>query len=643
MEEKQEYGTLPTENKLNINWFSNAPWSATGYGNQTKLFAPRIKKAGYGMSITAFYGLDGHELGWIDGINIMPRGYDVYGQDVLSAHAGHSNSDVVITLMDAWVCDPEHFDPKVKWVPWFPIDSHPITQMNVDKLKYAYDRIVMSKHGAAMMDEIGMSYEYIPHGIDATVFKPMDRKEARKIAQLPEDRFIVGMVAANKGFPSRKAFAENILGFKLFHEKHPDSILYIHTSDGAHKEGFPLLDYLQFIDLELGRDVILAKQYLYTLSYPDQVMNALYNAFDVHLLVSKGEGFGIPIVEAQAAGCPVIVGGWSSMPELCFSGWIVPREESMPEYTQYGAWWFVPRPEAIAARLENAYNKKDNQIYRDRARAGALAYDVEKVMREYWLPYLEKLSEKIAQDEHREHTHEWSKIGLYNKDGSLSIPCLKCDDEAISANGQDVIVRDGFKTSFNNGVDLKLAPDSDGISKIVCREIKRDYDLDSLALKQGDTIVDIGAHKGIVSCYLAKRYPGVNVLAYEPNPNNFAALVKNIAMNEASTVTPYNLAVTGDGRRVNIEDNKDNSGGGKVIEGDSIGSVTLRDIIAEHGKIALLKIDCEGSEYEVLKDIELLKNVRHIRGEFHKSSGDPHALIEACKQYCGDVKVTVQG
>lgn len=38
-----------------------------------------------------------------------------------------------------------------------------------------------------------------------------------------------------------------------------------------------------------------------------------------------GEGFGIPIIEAQAAGCPVIVTDCTAMTELCLSGWLIEK------------------------------------------------------------------------------------------------------------------------------------------------------------------------------------------------------------------------------------------------------------------------------------------------------------------------------
>ena len=388
--------TLTTEKNLTISWFSNSPFYPTGYGNQTRLFVPRLKRAGYGMSVSAFCGLSGHALSWVDNIMIYPNARHKYGMDVLEQHAKTANADVVISLMDAWVCEPEQY-PNTKWIPWFPIDSEPLTKINADVVKLAYKRLVFSKHACKMMDAAGLDYDYIPHGVDTEIFKPVDRVGLREKLDLPEDAFIVGMVAANVGFPPRKAFAENISAFKMLHDKHPDTMLYLHTADGTRGEGFDIVAFLDFIGLKLGTDVILANQYHYSsLSYPDPAMNLLYNAMDVHLLCSKGEGFGIPIIEAQAAGCPVIVGDWTSMGELCFSGWKLDKSEAEPEYTQYGAYWFVPHIGSIYQRLENAYQKKGNKIYRERAREGSLAYDADKIVAEYWIPYLDRLAEELV-------------------------------------------------------------------------------------------------------------------------------------------------------------------------------------------------------------------------------------------------------
>ena len=52
--------------------------------------------------------------------------------------------------------------------------------------------------------------------------------------------------------------------------------------------------------------MIFSDQYTYLLGWPEERMAQLYNAFDVLSLASSGEGFGIPLIEAQACGVPVV-------------------------------------------------------------------------------------------------------------------------------------------------------------------------------------------------------------------------------------------------------------------------------------------------------------------------------------------------
>jgi glycosyltransferase involved in cell wall biosynthesis len=205
------------------------------------------------------------------------------------------------------------------------------------------------------------------------------------------------MVAMNKGNPSRKAFCQQMKAFKVFHDKHPDTILYMHTikSEEGQQSGVNLVEYAKFIDLKINQDVFFPDALTIINGYPDIFLNAVYNASDVFLSVTMGEGFGIPIVEAHAAGCPVIVGDWTSMSELCFSGWKVRPDEAQEQWSMLGAIQYSPNWEAIADRLEMAYTMRGNQDYRNRAREGALQYDIENVIEKYWTPVMAEINERV--------------------------------------------------------------------------------------------------------------------------------------------------------------------------------------------------------------------------------------------------------
>jgi len=375
-------------------WLSNAPWSHTGYANQTELFAPRINALpDIELAIMAFYGLEGSTLDW-GGIPVMPRHNHPYGMDIVDAHARRYRADIVLSLMDAWVVDPLMIRPPIKWVPWFPVDSEPLPVAVERKVAQAHKRIVFSRFGEKMCKDAGLDCYYVPHGVDTKVFRPVGQIEAREQLQIPTDVFLIGMVAANKGLPSRKAFTQQLDAFRMLKDKHDDVRMYLHT-DIKSPSGLNIAEYCSHIGLIPGRDVVFAPHYDYLVGMPSDKMNLLYNAMDVHTLVSLGEGFGIPIMEAQAAGTPVIVGDWTAMGELCMSGWKVYKSEADHIWTGVAGYQFVPRVNAIYERYEMAYRMKGNADYRKAARSKALKYDANKITEKYWKPVLKEIAESL--------------------------------------------------------------------------------------------------------------------------------------------------------------------------------------------------------------------------------------------------------
>jgi glycosyltransferase involved in cell wall biosynthesis len=339
---------------LRILWSSNAAWTGTGYGVQTKLITPRLQALGHQVAITAFYGLEGAQLNLGD-IPTYPRAYHPYGQDVVGAHSADWRADITISHMDLWVTEPQMFGSKVRHVPYFPIDMEPLPEIVRKKAELAYERIVFSRFGCRMMDDVGLS--------------PMDMAEARAKLGFPADAFIVGMVAANKGTPSRKAIWQQVAAFAEFRKQHSDAVLYLHMTSGQNGEmgGVNVPEFIQrTTDLRIGTDVLFADQYRLIAGFNDAYMRAAYSSMDVMTLVSHGEGFGIPLIEAQACGTPVITGAWTAMDELCFAGWKVAKEDTQPVWTPLAAWQHEARIPAITEQMEQAYNARGVKKLREK-------------------------------------------------------------------------------------------------------------------------------------------------------------------------------------------------------------------------------------------------------------------------------------
>lgn len=382
---------------MRLLWVSNAPYSKTGYGVQTNLFATRLMQAGHPSAVLSYYGLEGGVLNY-NGMVLYPKGLHPYGMDVVGASAMNFGADAIFTLMDTWVITPQNFN-KFPWIAWYPIDHENMPGKVREAITQAYARIAMSKHGVRVTNTAGMECFYIPHGVDTNVYKPYDKMEARKELKLPESSFLIGTVAMNKGQPSRKCLPQLLQAFANFKHRHKDAVYYLHTQEGVGQDGLGgvnIPECCALMGLEYGKDVILPNPYTMMLGFPDDFMAKLYSSFDVHLLVSTGEGFGVPIIEAQSCGCPVIVGDWTAMGELVYSGRKVDKKDAEPVWTGIAAYQYTPKIRAIELALEAELK---NPSPRERARKGMVEnYDAQLVFDKHFLPTINVIEQDMKEN-----------------------------------------------------------------------------------------------------------------------------------------------------------------------------------------------------------------------------------------------------
>ncbi len=152
-----------------------------------------------------------------------------------------------------------------------------------------------------------------------------------------------------------------------------------------------------------------------------------------------------------------------------------------------------------------------------------------------------------------------------------------------------------------------------------------EYQLRGFEMKPRGTVIDIGGHIGSFSLVAAKRYKAAKVFVYEPDHENIIQLSKNLILNHISNVEAVCSAVAGSsGRKVLYKDSL-NSAKNSLVRATahsfSVPTVTLGDIFSDK-KITVcdfLKLDCEGSEYEILfgADSSTLKKIRMIAMEVH--------------------------
>lgn len=143
----------------------------------------------------------------------------------------------------------------------------------------------------------------------------------------------------------------------------------------------------------------------------------------------------------------------------------------------------------------------------------------------------------------------------------------------------------------------------------------------------GGTVVDIGANLGAFAL-LAARLGARTVLAYEPNGAAFRCLQRNVEVNGLSaSVRPRQVAVAavaGQKVRFPVAPSMYNRVAMENESGEfeTVGTTSLAEILARDATqgIDLLKVDCEGAEYDILFGAAPsdLRRVREIRMEYHK-------------------------
>jgi FkbM family methyltransferase len=143
-------------------------------------------------------------------------------------------------------------------------------------------------------------------------------------------------------------------------------------------------------------------------------------------------------------------------------------------------------------------------------------------------------------------------------------------------------------------------------------------------------IIDCGAHIGLSVIYLKRICPTAHIVCFEPDAKNFNLLQKNIASHELKNVEAKEEAVWIENTSLNFI--QDGNMGSKIGDTNSAHSVTvqatrLKDYLDK--KVDFLKMDIEGAEYKVLKDIEpCLENVSKMFIEYHGTFQQNNELLE---------------
>jgi FkbM family methyltransferase len=210
------------------------------------------------------------------------------------------------------------------------------------------------------------------------------------------------------------------------------------------------------------------------------------------------------------------------------------------------------------------------------------------------------------------------------------------------------------EVELEKGLSLVSGPDEPLINLI--KEIFVDdcYRLAELQLRPGEVIVDIGANVGAFALAAARMFPQAPIICVEPAAGAYAFLEKNVRGNHLSQVGTINAACgasSGEQMLYARQLQKRNpTTWSTFYKMDNYGSVfapldkvpvfSLDDLFStyEIDACGLLKLDCEGAEYEILLNASrlVLSKIRQISMEYHVGLTDhTPAELGSWLDHCG--------
>lgn len=295
-------------------------------------------------------------------------GSDLYGMSRIVEMIGEVMPEVVVLLNDPAVALRYLFQNKrdekrvlLQFAPiltYLPIDGYnnpPIW----DVLGKTTTRVAMSKHGQAAMPDSSLVY----HGIDtdryyqASNATPIIRSDGQVVTSkatakasfgFPKDAFLVLRVDRNS---RRKNYADTWKALQPVMKRHKDVIAWFHCqTEGDELDILPML----------GREESTANRFFYPgqintyEGWPDNDLAAMYNAADVFVSTSWGEGFGLTIGEALACGTPVVAQNVSSIPEVVGPGGVlIDPDRPITVFSGQDQW--LPNVGAFSDAIEHLY------------------------------------------------------------------------------------------------------------------------------------------------------------------------------------------------------------------------------------------------------------------------------------------------
>jgi glycosyltransferase involved in cell wall biosynthesis len=295
---------------------------------------------------------------------------DPFGVDRIREVVELEQPDIICTLNDPWIVSAQyqriqdlHQQKKFKFCGYLTMDSYNWLG-GIDSHINDWDALItFTEFGAYEFIKAGIRkpITVIPHGLDVENFYPIDKKEARKKLNLPDDVFVV--LNGNRNQP-RKRIDITISGFAKFAVNKPDARLYLHL--GLIDQGWDVLALfgreMQKQGLDPNSRIIMTANTPNPPNVSVEMLNIIYNAADVGINTCRGGGWELVNFENAACRVAQVVPDHTSTKEI-FEGYgKLIKTEHVETDTNFSREMHNPSDTHLAELLTELYENPQERL-----------------------------------------------------------------------------------------------------------------------------------------------------------------------------------------------------------------------------------------------------------------------------------------
>jgi len=288
-------------------------------------------------------------------------GGDFLGVGRLRSLAEQIKPDVIVLHSDLWIIHEAAETVKDLGIPivlYFPVDAESFVVQ--PELLKPYHLVTYTQFGVDQLRQSGVeqSIDILNLGVDTNTFYPIDRNIAREALGLDPDSFIV--LNANTNSP-RKRIDLTIKGFREFAANRPNTKLHLHMELMT---GWNIVALFEKEAIANGFDPqgrLITSGNINRIkqdgALPSQTLNLIYNAANVMINTSEGEGWGLVAVEGAVCGVPQIVPGHTACRELFYhseTGILIDAESTRSDLQTLREWSEVDQ-HLVAHAIKTVY------------------------------------------------------------------------------------------------------------------------------------------------------------------------------------------------------------------------------------------------------------------------------------------------